>query len=60
MDINGASLVADLFLLCYESEFVVRYDPTEVQLNKANSLDTEATFVDLDLSLANVRLLYNI
>ena len=28
--------------------------PTELQLNKANSSDTEAPFLDLDLSLTNV------
>ena len=27
--------------------------PTELQLNKANSFDTEALFVDLDLSITN-------
>ena len=27
--------------------------PTELQLNKANSLDTEAPFLDLNLSITN-------
>ena len=27
--------------------------PTELQLNKANSSDTDATFLDLDLSITN-------
>ena len=27
--------------------------PTEIQLNKANSSDTEAPFLDLNLSLSN-------
>ena len=27
--------------------------PTELQLNKANSSDTEDTFLDLDLSISN-------
>ena len=27
--------------------------PTELQLNKDNSADTEAPFVDLDLSITN-------
>ena len=27
--------------------------PTELQLNKANYLDTEATFLDLDMSITN-------
>ena len=27
--------------------------PTELQLNKANSADTEAPFLDLDLSVTN-------
>ena len=29
--------------------------PTELQLNKANSSDTEAPFLDLNLSLTNVK-----
>ena len=28
--------------------------PTELQLNKANSSDTEAPFLDLNLSITNV------
>ena len=27
--------------------------PTELQLNKANSFDTEASFLDLNLSITN-------
>ena len=27
--------------------------PTELQLNKANSADTEALFMDLDMSITN-------
>ena len=27
--------------------------PTKIQINKANSLDTEAPFLDLDLSITN-------
>ena len=85
-------LVADLFLFCYESDFmkslttekngmsdlidacnsssrylddllniynihfehmVHRIYPTELQLNKANAYDTEAAFLDLDLSIHN-------
>ena len=87
---NCAPLVADLFLFCYERDFMLslsdnnladiivafnstsRYlddllnvdNPyfeqmvgqiyhTELQLNKANSSDTEAPFFDLNLSIAN-------
>ena len=84
------SLVADLFLFCYERDFMmslpddkqadvdvfnttsrylddiliinyVYYDnmvsqiyPSELQLNKANTSDTEAVFLDLHLSIYNV------
>ena len=84
------SLVADLFLFCYERDFMmslsddkqadvidafhttsrylgdilninhVYFDtmvsqiyPSEVQLNKANTSDTEAAFLDLHLSISN-------
>ena len=87
---NCAPLVADLFLFCYERDFmkslsrenqaditepfsstsrylddllnidniyfehmVDRIYPAELQLNKANSSDTEATFFDLNLSISN-------
>ena len=87
---NCASLVADLFLFCYERDFMLslsdnnqtdiigafnstsRYSddllnidnpyfeqmvgqiyPTELQLNKANSSDTEAPFLDLNLPIPN-------
>ena len=90
MGSNCAPLVADLFLFCYERDFMLslsdnnqtdvneafnstsRYlddllnidhsyfeqmlsqiDPIELQLNKANSFDTEASFLDLDLSITN-------
>ena len=86
MGTNCAPLVADLFLFCYERDFmkslwrenqadiieafnstsrylddllnidniyfdqmVDRIYPTELQLNKANSSDTEAPFLDLNL-----------
>ena len=86
-----APLVADLFFLCYERDFMLylsdnnqtdvieaafnstsRYlddllnidnpyfeqmvgqiYPTKLQLNKANSSDTEAPFLDLNLSITN-------
>ena len=85
-----ASLVADLFLFCYERDFmkslsrenqadiieafnstsryldhllnidniyfehmVDRIYPAELQLNKANSSDTEAPSIDLNLSISN-------
>ena len=90
MGTNCAPLVADLFLFCYERDFVVslsdgrRADvvdafstasrylddilninnvyfdnmvsqiyPSELQLNKANSSDTDAAFLDLCLSISN-------
>ena len=87
---NCAPLVADLFLFCYERDFMksltkekrhdiidafnstsrylddllnidnIHFDymvhriyPTELQLNKANASDTEASFLDLNLSIHN-------
>ena len=88
MGTDCAPLVADLFLFCYERDFMLSLSdknqadiievfnstsrylddllnidnpyfeqkvgqiyPTEVQLNKANSSDTEAPFLDLNLSI---------
>ena len=90
MGTNCAPLVADLFLLCYERDFMLfqsdnnqtdiieafnstlRYlddllyidnpyfeqmvglmYPTELQLNKANSSNTEAPFLDLNMSITD-------
>ena len=90
MGTNCAPLVADLFLFCYEIDFMLSLSdnnqsdiieafnstsrylddllninnpyfkqivdqiyPTEIQLNKANSSDTEAPFLDLNLSITN-------
>ena len=90
MGTNCAPRVADLFLFCYEKDFMKsltkekRYDlidsfnsnskyldkllnidnirfehmvhriyPAELQLNKANASDTEAAFLDLNLSIHN-------
>ena len=92
MGTNCAPLVADLFLFCYERDFmlslsdnnqadiieafnstsrylddlpvlnidnpyfeqmVAQIYPTELQLYKANSSDTEAPFLDLNLSITN-------
>ena len=90
MGTNCAPLVADLFLFCYERDFMmslsddkqadvidafhttsrylddilnidnVYFDnmvsqiyPSELQLNKANTSDTEAAFLDLHLSISN-------
>ena len=87
---NCAPLAADLFLFCYERDFMLSLSdnnqtdiieafnstsrylddlfninnpyfeqmvgqiyPTELQLNKANSSDTEAPFLDLNLSITN-------
>ena len=91
MGTNCAPLVADLFLFCYERDFMLSLSdnnqtdiievfnftsrylddllnidnpyfeqmvgqiyPTELQLNKANSSDTEAPLLDLNLSITNV------
>ena len=90
MGTNCVPLVADLFLFCYERDFMmslsddnqavvidafnstsryldyilninnVYFDnmvsqiyPSELQLNKANTFDTEAAFLDLHLSISN-------
>ena len=90
MGTNCASLVADLFLFCYERDFMLslseddqsdvieafnstsrylddvlnidnnffdsmvnRICPSELQLNKANVSDTEASFLDLHLSISD-------
>ena len=90
MGTNCAPLVADLFLFCYERNFmkslsrenqadiieafnstsrylddllnidniyfdqmVDRIYPTELQLNRVNSSDTEAPFLDLNLCISN-------
>ena len=90
MGTNCAPLVADLFLFCYERDFITslssvkqaeiieafnatsrylddrlnidnpylevmvnRIYPPELQLNKANTSDTEAPFLDLHLSISN-------
>ena len=86
MGTNCAPLVANLFLFCYERDFmkslsrdiieafnstsryldnllnidkiyfdqmVHRIYPTELQLNRANSSDTKATFLDLNLCISN-------
>ena len=87
---NCAPLVADLFVFCYERDFILSLShnnqtdiieafnstsrylddllnidnpyfeqmvdqiyPTELQLNKANSSNTEAPFLDLNLSITN-------
>ena len=87
---NCAPLVTDLFLFCYERDFMLSLSdnnqtdiieafnstsrylddllnidnpyfeqmigqiyPTELQLNKTNSSDTEAPFLDLNLSISN-------
>ena len=90
MGTNCAPLVADLFLFCYERDFMLSLSdnnqtdiieafnstsrylddllnidnpyfeqrigqiyPVGLQLNKANSSDTEAPFLDLNLSITN-------
>ena len=93
MGTNCAPLVADLFLFCYERDFMLSLSdnnqadiieafnsssrylddllnidnpyfkqmvgqiyPTELQLNKANSSDTEAPFLDLNLSMVSSKI----
>ena len=90
MGTNCAPLVVDLFLICFERDFITslsdvkqaeiikafkstsrnldnllnidnpyfegmvnRIYPSELQLNKANTSDTEAPFLDLHLSILN-------
>ena len=90
MDTNCAPLVADLFLFCYERDFITSLSgdnqayiieafyltsrylddllnidnpyfegmvkqiyPPELQLNKANTTDTEILFLDLHISISN-------
>ena len=90
MGTNCASLIADLFMFCYERDFMmslsddkqadvidafnttssyldyilninnIYFDnmvsqiyPSELQLNKANTSDTKAAFLDLYLSISN-------
>ena len=48
METNCAPLVADYF-----DQMVDRIYPTELQLNRANSSDTEAPFWDLNLCISN-------
>ena len=96
MGTNCAPLVADLFLFCYERDFmkslsrenqadiieafnstlrylddllnidniyfdqmVDRTYPTELQLDRANSSDTEAPFLDLNLCISNGTVFYD-
>ena len=96
MGTNCATLVADLFLVCYERDFMmslsddrqayaidafnttsrylddilninnVYFDnmvsqiyPSELQLNKANTSDTEAAFLDLHFSISNGTEIYD-
>ena len=91
METNCASLVADLFLFCYERDIMLslsednqsdvieafnstswylddqsnidndffdsmvnRIYPSELQLNKANVSDTEASFLDSHLSISDM------
>ena len=91
MDTNCAPLADDMFLFCYERDFMMSFSadkqadvidaynttssymddilninnvyfdnmvnqiyPSELQLNKANTSDTEAVFLDLHLSISYV------
>ena len=53
---NSTSRYLDDLLNIYNAYFeqmVGQIYPTELQLNKANSSDTEAPFLDLNLSITN-------
>ncbi|MDA3086526.1 hypothetical protein OFO27_08365, partial [Campylobacter sp. CS_ED1] len=97
MGTNCAPLIADLFLFCYEKEFMLSLDtntqsdvilsfnytsrylddignidndffhtmfkdiyPPELELNKANEVNTNASFLDLNLSIMNGKVTTNI
>ena len=49
MGTNCAPFVADLFLFCYERDFMTSLS----DVNKADTYDTEAPFLDLHLSISN-------
>ena len=54
---NSTSRYQDVLLNIYNNFFdcmVDRIYPSELQLNKANVSDTEASFLDLHLSISNV------
>ena len=53
MGTNCAPLVADLINNIYFDNMVSKIYPSELQLNKANTSDTEAAFVNLHLSISN-------
>ena len=60
---NSTSRYLDDFLNIdnpYFERMIGQIYPTELQLNKANSSDTEAPFLDLILSIANVIVLFKI
>ena len=50
---NSTSRYLDDFLNIYFEQMVSRIYPAELQLNKANSSDTETLFLDLNLSISN-------
>ena len=47
------SLIHVLIILFFFEQMVGQIYPTELRLNKANSSDTEAPFLDLNLSITN-------
>ena len=54
--LNSTSLYLDDLLYMdnpYFEQMMGQIYPTELQLNKANSSDTEALFLDLNLSITN-------
>ena len=55
MGTNCAPLVADLFLFCYERDFMMSLsdDKQAGVIDVANTSDKEAAFLDLHLSISN-------
>ena len=51
---STSTYLNDLLNNPYLEGMVTQIYPTELQLNKANSTDTEAPFLDLRLSISNV------
>ena len=58
MGTNYAHLVADLLLFCYERD--LKEWSTKLQLNKANNSETDASFLDLHLSISDGFVSYKI
>ena len=51
MGTNCAPLIADLFLYCYERDFMSNLQKSKRLLNKANISDKETSFLDLNIKV---------